>query len=419
MTVEKLENSRVRVIFSVTADEFEQAILNEFKKLNLNCDCKDYEKSHKISDLYDGALNGILSAKAQELKGDEKLSNKIVGPLEPDVSGDGTIKRGKDFKISFSFDVYPEVNLPQYKGLKVRAKNTVVTEEEVEEAVRALLLKSAVKTDKKDGILSVGDIAVFDFVGMRNGKEFEGGKADNYELKIGSRKFIAGFEEQMSGMRVGEVKTINVTFPENYGEKSLAGQPATFKITLHKVLKEVLPALTDGYVRGLNVQGVATVAQLYEFKRRELTAEKEKKETDRQIDEIVNMILDADKTVLPKSLIEERVAGVRAQYEQQAKAYNIPFDKFLKLLNITEEKFNAETYEQGKRQAQFNVVVAKIIEVENLAPTRNDLEAEAEREAKLTGKPKEELLKANAPRYYSFLAYKAVTKMLLDNAVTV
>ena len=217
-------------------------------------------------------------------------------------------------------------------------------------------------------------------------------------------------------MKANEVKDVNVTFPENYGEKSLAGKPAVFKVTLHEVKHQVYPELTDDYVKEQKMDKVETVAAWKEAKKAELVAAKEKSEKDRQVDEIINKILDNAVVDMPKSLEEERIQQIRAQYEQQAKMYNIPMDTFLGLMQLTKEKFEEETEKQGKRQALFNVVVSKIIEVENLAPTKEELEAKAEEDAKVQKTTKEVMLQRNAPRYYSDIAYSRVIELLLSNA---
>ena len=217
-------------------------------------------------------------------------------------------------------------------------------------------------------------------------------------------------------MKADEVKDVQVTFPENYGEKSLAGKPAVFKVTVHEVKHKEYPSLTDEYVKGLKLENVETVEQFKALKQQELAATKEKNEKDRQVDEIINKILDNAVVDMPKSLEEERINQIRSQYENQAKMYNIPMDTFLGLMNITKEKFEEETTKQGKRQALFNVVVSKIIEVENLAPTKEDLEARAEEDAKKQNSTKEAMLKTNAQRYYSDIAYQRVIELLYTNA---
>ncbi|UKI51280.1 MAG: FKBP-type peptidyl-prolyl cis-trans isomerase [Clostridium sp.] len=135
-----------------------------------------------------------------------------------------------------------------------------------------------------------GDYAVFDFEGSVDGKVFEGGSAKDYELKIGSGQFIPGFEDQMVGMKAGETKDVNVTFPENYGAKDLAGKAAVFKVSVHKVLANVLPELTDAFVESLKIDGVKTIDDLKKNKKDSIEANKKTSEKDRQVDTIINTI---------------------------------------------------------------------------------------------------------------------------------
>lgn len=429
MVTEKLEHSRVKATFDVTADEFERALDKAFEVNNAKVTIKGfragkaprsvYEKHYGVESLYDEALNVILNEKASEIYKDENLAKEICGQFEPNFEGEDKLERGKDFKISLTFDVYPEVNLPQYKGLEVAKKVLEATEDEVAAEVKSVLKKDAEMVAKDEQVIAEGDYATFDFVGSVDGVEFPGGKADNYELQIGSHQFIPGFEEQMVGMKAEETKDINVTFPENYGEASLAGKPAVFKVTVHEVKTEKLPELNDEYVKGLKIDGVNTVEELKANKKAALEAKKAVSEKDRQVNELITKIVDNAVVDMPKSLIDEKVNAIRGQYEQQAKMYNIPFDTFLGLMNVKKEDFEAQTLEQGTKQALFNVVASKIIEVENLTPSKEAVEELAEKDAKANGKTKEAMLKQNVARYYSELAYQALVDVILNNAVEI
>ena len=429
MVTEKLEHSRVKATFDVTADEFERALDKAFEVNNAKVTIKGfragkaprsvYEKHYGVESLYDEALNVILNEKASEIYKDENLAKEICGQFEPNFEGEDKLERGKDFKISLTFDVYPEVKLPQYKGLEVAKKVLEATDEEVEAEVKSVLKKDAEMVAKEEQVIAEGDYATFDFVGSVDGVEFPGGKADNYELQIGSHQFIPGFEEQMVGMKAEETKDIKVTFPENYGEASLAGKPAVFKVTVHEVKAEKLPELNDEYVKGLKIDGVNTVEELKANKKAAIEASKAVSEKDRQVNELITKIVDNAVVDMPKALIDEKVNDIRGQYEKQAKMYNIPFDTFLGLMNVKKEDFEAQTLEQGTKQALFNVIATKIIEVENLTPSKEAVEELAEKDAKANGKTKEAMLKQNVARYYSELAYQALVDVILNNAVEI
>lgn len=424
MEIVKLEHSRIKFVFDVTADEFENALNKSFEVNNAKVTIHGfragkaprsmYEKTYGVESLYDEALNVILNDKIHEAFKNEEYANKIIGQFEPSI--ESKIERGKEFKVGLACDIYPEITLPEYKGIEVKKENLEVTNEEVDNAIKSLCSKDIKKEVKEDQTIASMDYATFDFVGSVDGVEFPGGTANNYELQIGSGQFIPGFEDQMIGMKKDEVKDVNVTFPENYQEASLAGKAAVFKVTLHEVKTEVLPELNDEYVTNLKVSDCKTLDELKAFKKGELEEQKKVDEKDRQVNEIINKILDSATIDMPKTLIDERVNEIRNQFYDQAKMYNIPFETFLGLMNTTKEVFEENTYKQGERQALFSLIAGKIIEVEKLAPTKEALEAKAKEDASKSGSTTEDLLKTNSARYFNELAYNAFIDLLLANA---
>lgn len=421
MVKEILEHSRIKMTFDVTADEFEKALDVSFKKNNANVTLKGFRKGHAtramfektygVEALYEDALNEIFNNKVKEVLEDKELVSTFVGEFIPNVEGDEKLERGKDFKVSLSMDVYPEVNLPQYKGVKVKKADTTVTETEVKDAIDMLLRPKAEKVKKAEQVLALNDYAVFDFKGFVGEEAFEGGEAQNYELKIGSHQFIPGFEDQMIGMKAGETKDVNVTFPAEYGAEHLAGKDARFVVTLHEVKEEIMPELNDEFVAGLKIDGVNTVEELKAHKTKELTERKTTAEKDRQVDQIINNILDNAVVDMPEAMNERKVNALRNQYESQAKMYNIPFDTFLQLIGTNKEKFEADILNQGKRQALFDVVFTKLLEVENLGPNKETVDAKLAEELKDKKPTQNDYL-----RVYSNIAYENAVKFLLDNA---
>ena len=424
MVTEKLEHSRIKATFDVTADEFEKALDKSFAINNAKVTLQGfrkgkaprsvYEKHYGVESLYNDALNEILATKEKEILADQKLMDEICGQFIPDI--EGKFERGKDFKVSITFDVLPEVTLPEYKGIEVAKKVLTATDEEVEAAVKAVAAKDITKEAKAEQVIAKGDYATFDFVGKVDGKGFEGGKAENYELQIGSGQFIPGFEDQMIGMKAEETKDVNVTFPENYGAKDLAGKAAVFTVTVHEVKVEKLPEFTDEYVKSLNVKDVNTLEELKAFKKKELEASKAVSEKDRQTNEIINKILDGVKVDMPASLPAQRANQLKAQFEMQAKQYNIPFDTYLSLMGITAEDFEKRMNEQATRQALFDLAAAEIIEKENLVATEEQVNAKAEEIAKAQGKDAKAILGKQKEQLLNAITYDNFMKFILDNA---
>lgn len=423
MKVEKLEHSQKKFTFTVTKDEFETALDKAFEKKNKTVTIKGFrkgtaprsifEKTYGVESLFSDALDFVFGSKVEEIYKDEENVKDIVGKFIPDVSE--KFKRGEDFEVYLTVDVYPEVELPKYKGLEVKKANLEVTDEEVKKEVEFLAKKDAKLETKKEQVIEKGDFAVFDFEGSVDGKLFDGGSAKDYELQIGSGSFIPGFEDQMIGMKKDETKDLNVTFPENYGAENLAGKAAVFKVTVHEVKSQILPEFTDEYVAKLEPTA-KNYQELLDIKKAELAKRKEVAEKDRQVNELIDQIVKNAKVDMPESMIEERFNQIKAQYENQSRMYGIPFERFIEMIGMTLEQFNDQARKQALNQALFNVVASKIIEDEKLTPTEEQIEAKADEEVKATGRTKDELLKANRARYFSDLAYKAFCDLLLNNA---
>lgn len=425
MKLENLQNSRVKATFTVTPEEFEDALNQAFTKVVADvkvngfrkghCPRSVFEKNFGVESLYEEALNVVLNTKASEVYSDKELSKKICGHFEPAIETKD-FERGKEFEVSLSFDVIPDFELPQYKGLEIKKQVLDATEDEINAAVAQEQKNRAKLEVKAEQVIANGDTAVFDFEGSVDGQLFEGGSATNYELEIGSGQFIPGFEDQMIGMKKDEVKTVEVTFPENYHEKSLAGKPAQFKVTVHEVKEKKLPELNDEFVKNLGIKDVNTVEELKTNKKTQLEEGKKVSEKNRQIDELFGQIISNTKVELPQSLIDDSANSFKAQYQQQAKMYNIPFETFLSIMGYDQAKFDEDMNERGKNQALFQVVMQKLVETENIMPSKEEIEAKAEEVAKRNNTTAKQVISKNLNQIVSEITYNKVVELLLANA---
>lgn len=399
MKKEYLEKSQIKFTFEVSKEHY-----NEVEN--------SYKNENKEQDLKEVTLNKLFQENFEEILKDEEVSKKIVGYPKPEVVEFSDEK----IVLSLTIDLYPEFDLPEYKGIKVSKKNVEVSEDEVNALVNALVSQNLKPVTKEEQVIEKMDYAVFDFLGTVDGVPFEGGAAENYEMQIGSGQFIPGFEDQMIGMKKDEVKDVKVTFPENYTEE-LKGKDAVFKVTVHEV--KVMPKLelNDEFAKSLNIENVNTVSELKEAKRQELLAKKEQDETSRQIDQIIETILSNTKVDVPESLILAGVNSFKAQYENQAKMYGIPFETFLQMMGVDLERFNQIAYANAYKQVLFTLVGSKIIEVEKLAPTQEDIYNIALNEANKTNTDVNEILKRDSEQIYSFLSQQRLIMFLLENKV--
>ena len=424
MVTEKLEHSRMKVTCDVTKEEFEKALDKSFEINNAKVTIQGFrkgkaprsvfEKHYGVESLYQEALNVVIDNKIREVLADQKLAEQICSQFEPDI--DDKIERGKDFKLYLSFDVLPEVKLPNYKGIEIKKQVLTATDEEVENAVKAVAKKDATKELKAEQVIAKGDYATFDFVGKVDGKEFDGGKADNYELQIGSGQFIPGFEDQMIGMKAEETKDVNVKFPEEYGAPNLAGKDATFTVTVHEIKEEKLPEINDEYVAKQNIENVKTVEELKAYKKKELEDAKAISEKDRQTNEVCQYLVKNVVVDMPASLPAQKANELKQRFEMQAKQYNIPFETYLQLMNLSKEDFEKRINEQANDQVLFQLAAAEIIEAEKLTATKEQVEAKAKEVAEATKKNFDEVLKNNGYAYENQITYDNLIKFLLDNA---
>lgn len=380
MTFEKLEHSQIKAHFEVSAEEFSAALDEAFTICNAKVTIKGfrkgkapktvYLKNYGVESLYADAIDVVVGKKMrEELLVNEELAIASQPMLDLDYN---SVAEGKGFTFTLTFDTYPEVKLGQYKGIEVVAQDNEPTNDELANETNRLL-KDKVVVETKEGAIENGDLAVFDFVGSVDGVEFPGGKAENYELKIGSGQFIPGFEDQMVGMVANTEKDITVTFPENYGEKSLAGKEAVFHITLHEVKAEKTPDLTDELVKELNIENVNTVLEFHDHVKTSLTTRKTNYNNRMLENQVIEAVVNNAEIDLPKTFVKERENSLRSQAEAQAKQYNIPFEMFLQFSGVTVEAFNEQCHEEALRQVKSELVLDEIAKVEGLLPTGEEI----------------------------------------------
>lgn len=425
MKLENLEHSRVKATFTVTADEFEKALDQAFTTVVKNvkidgfrqgkCPRSLFEKKFGVESLYDEALNVVFNNKVGEVYADQEVAQKICGQFTPAIETKD-FERGKDFEVSLSFDVLPEVKLAAYKGLEVKKQVLEASEEEITAAINSDLKAHSTLNVKADQTIALHDTAKFDFVGTVDGVEFEGGSATDYELEIGSGQFIPGFEDQMVGMKKDEVKDINVTFPDNYPATELASKAAVFKVIVHEVKESVLPELNDEFVKSLNIKDVNTVDELKAYKKGEIEEGKKTSEHDRQVDDLLNQIINNTEIDMPESIVADIQKEMKDKYESQAKQYNIPFETFLSIMGTTKEAFEENTKASALNQAKFQLVLSEIIKEEKLEPSKEEMEEKAQEIASKSNTTKEAVLKQRASAIYSQITYDKAINLILSSA---
>src|SRR5690606_37083041 len=328
------KKNHVKFTFTVTPAEFEHALDHAYAHIKDDVEVKGFRKgkvTRKVYEqkfgetaLYPEALNHAIGHKYNDalmLKDFTIVSD----PMDIDLDFE-KISKDKDFEVSFEVAIKPEVEIEGYKGIEVERVDSEVSEEEVQQNIDALLAQNAVLEPKEDGVLENGDTAIFDFEGFQDGVAFEGGKAENFSLEIGSGQFIPGFEEGMLGLKVGESRDVNVTFPEQYQAENLAGKPAVFKVVLHEIKSKKLAELNDEWVVSLNREGISTVDQLKASIKADLEASKQEQAKRELTDAVITEVVKLAKVEVPQSMFDSEIENFKKNVEAQAKQYQLDMD---------------------------------------------------------------------------------------------
>jgi trigger factor len=380
MNLERKENNELLVTGTVNKEEFEKSLNYAFDRIKDKVEIKGFrkgkisrsvfEKHYGVESLYDEAINHALNQKYVEVA--SVRENNVVGFRKVDIDQETLSVEG--FSFTMVLVVKPEVELGKYAGLKVRKADTEVKAEEVEREINQLLTKDAVLENKESDVLENGDTAIFDFEGFDNGVPFEGGKAENYQLEIGSNQFIPGFEEQMVGMKVEEERELNVTFPEQYHAENLKGKPVVFKVKLHEIKVKTKKELNDEFVKSLNRANVNTVEELENSIKESIQKAKEQSETNRVKDELVNLACEFANVNIPQEMLDQQKEEFRNQVTNQAKQYQMDLDTFLMLTGSSKEKFEEEIQKASEARVKSLLVIEAIAKKENIQASEEQLE---------------------------------------------
>ena len=317
--------------------------------------------------MLDEAINSLLPSIYKEIMEEEKIEPFA----QPQV--DVTKISDTNLEVKFVIVTAPEVELGEYKGLKIGKKEVKVSAKEVDEEIEKLLKENA-SLVLKEGASEMGDTVVFDFVGTVDGKAFDGGSAQNYSLELGSHQFIPGFEEQLVGVKAGEHKDVNVTFPEQYTPE-LAGKAALFACDVHEVKAKKLPELNDEFVKELN-RGVETVEALKENTKKDIQARKEQESKREFLEKLYEKIASGSKVEIPEEMIKEQAANMKKDMEQRMAQSGLTLEQYLQFTGQKAEDFDAQLEKDAKKDITNYFLLEEVGKKESLELTDADVEFE-------------------------------------------
>ena len=285
---------------------------------------------------------------------------------------------GVDFKVAVT--TYPEIEIGEYKGLKAEKIKAVVEDSEIDAQVKAMTERNARMVSVEDRAAQMGDTVVIDFEGFKDGVAFDGGKAEGHTLELGSGAFIPGFEEQLVGKNIGEEFDITVTFPEEYGAEDLAGKEAVFKIKLHEIKFRELPEIDDEFAK--DVSEFDTLAELKADLKEKALAQKTKIAEEEAENELVQQIVDSIKGEIPEAMFESRLNQSVEEFGYRLQMQGLDLQTYLKYSNTTMDDFKATFRPQAESQVKFRLALEKIVELEKIEASEEDLNARFEEMAK-------------------------------------
>ena len=302
-------------------------------------------------------------------------------------------------KVKISCPVKPEVELGEYKGLEVKKGRATVAKKDIEAQVENYRQQFA-ELSVKEGNVAKGDTAVIDFEGFVDGKPFEGGKGENYPLEIGSGAFIPGFEDQLIGMGVDKEKEIQVTFPEDYQAKDLAGKEATFKVVVHEIKEKVLPEADDELAKDVNIEGVETLDQLKDHIKAQLKSQKENEVENKFFSDLTQALIECCKVEDSEALLNSELDTMLREVEMNLQQQGLSFELYEQFTGKNKDAIKADLTDQAKDRVKLNLILAAIVEAENIEVTDEERNSELETIANTYNRDLEEIKQIFAQNMY-------------------
>ena len=416
----KLDTNVWELEVSVDGDTFKDAVTKAYLKQRKNITIPGFrkgkaprafiEKYYGEGVFYEDALEAIYPDAVASAIEEAKLE-PVDTPYDleiPEMGNDGVTMK---FKVT----VKPEVELGEYKGLKATKKSTKVTADEVKAELARMQEQNSTVSDVDDRAVKKNDIVVIDFEGFVDGKAFEGGKAEKYELTIGSNQFIPGFEDQIIGHKIGDKFDVNVKFPEDY-QADLASKDAVFKIKLHGIKVKEVPALDDEFAK--DVSEFDTLDEL----KKDIKKQLEKRKNDDAENELHNTLLEevakGIKAEIPEAMIEKTIDDDVNEYSYRLQSQGLKLETYLKYTGMDMKGFREGFKERAETHVRLNLALEKIIEKEKIEVTEEDIEAEYKKYADAYNMDIDTIKKAvSAESLKPELASRKAIDLIVDSAV--
>nr|MDF9458479.1 trigger factor [Bacillus pumilus] len=395
---EKQEGNEGVLTVEVDAETFNKALDDAFKKVVKQVSIPGFRKGKVprglfeqrfgVESLYQDALDILLPVEYP--KAIDEAGIEPVDRPEIDVE---KIEKGESLIFTAKVTVKPEVKLGDYKGLNVEKDDATVTDEDVQEELKGMQNRQAELVVKEEGAIENGDTVVLDFEGFVDGEAFEGGKAENYSLEVGSGSFIPGFEEQLVGLEAGAEKDVEVTFPEEYHAEDLAGKPAVFKVKIHEIKAKELPALDDEFAKDVDEE-VETLAELTEKTKKRLEEAKENEAEGKLREELVEKASENAEVDIPQAMVDTELDRMMKEFEQRLQMQGMNLELYFQFSGQDENALKEQMKEDVAKRVKSNLTLEAIAAAENLQVSDEEVEEELSKMAEAYNMPIENIKQA-------------------------
>lgn len=345
-----------------------------------------YEKHFGKESLYIDAADMVLQNAYMKAIDESKL----IPVVQPAVELKNINENGAEFV--FKIITKPEVKVNKYKGLNIKPEKVEVSDEEVNHEL-GHLLERYTELVTKDGKVENGDIAIIDFEGFKDGEAFDGGKGENYSLEIGSNTFIPGFEEKVIGMKVGEEKDLDLTFPEDYGVKDLAGAAVVFKVKVNEIKEKKMRELDEDFFEDLGMEGIDSEEKLKEEIKNSIKAQKEMDAENKYVDAILEEVGKNVEVDIPEEMVNEEVNRLMGRFEEQMKMQGISLELYYQFTQSTEADLRNQMEKEAFNNVLYRLMLEEIMKLEKVEISEEEANKEAEELAKKYQMDKEDFLK--------------------------
>lgn len=392
-----MEKNVHEITVVIDKEEWAKALDKAYKKKNKEVKIDGFRKGAApkdifikkfgIESLYMDAVDQVVDPAYKKALDEAKITPVIEPKLD--------IKSVTEEAVTFVFTLIerPEVKLGDYKNLGIKKESPKVTKKEIEEEIKNLRDKLAEITLKEGGKIEDGDTAVIDFKGFVDGKPLEGGTGENYPLQIGSHTFIPGFEEGLVGLKSGDEKTLELTFPEDYVE-DLKGKKVKFKVKINEIKTRVLTELNEDFYKDLGYEDMKTKEELEEEVKKTISLKKEEELDDKYTEECLDKAVSNMTVSLNKEIVDDEIHHMIHQFEQRLASQGLNIEQYYQFSGMTHEKLHEQMHDEAEKRVKYRYLIEAVSEKENISVTDEETEAKAKEMSENYGISKDELIKA-------------------------